>query len=709
MQTQLDCARPARRRAIRKSGAQRSHAEALEPRRLLTALTVNGTSDPDTITVSTDGTTITIVNDGVTTQFADSAFNEIDVIPMGDGDLVNVNSSGDNLVSVDFAAGGSGSGGLVPVDQLYVGGQTTKSLAGITSTVHVSGLNDPLPVIATIDDINGTIARTYSVGAASTQWTGSTGQLTYGSTVSVNIAGGSGGDEYDVGAITGSHATLAIAAGSGNDLLTTSTNHKINATDDVQFDGGGGSNTLLLDDSGTPAAFITYSVTASVAGYSSGANHIQYAHVSTLNFFPSGAAQVSVLGTNAGELVNVRLLNNSGVNLGNVGTSLDSFGGGGVSVFGAAGFEQVRLNDDASTTAHHYSLVNNAITRDSAASPICTVDGAVDNFTLSMGSGANTVDAGLLTSAGPSTLDGNTVPFTMFANTGTEQLNLSDQFSTFAGTYTIAAGTFTRGSWTIAYDATLQHLTLRAASGTNTINVDAAPGASTDVPTISGGGGNDTVNVNPDGGAPASVALDQTETLGALNASSGGSAKLASANNQIVTVNSLSIAASGATVDVSNHQLNVGTTTAATIRGLLHSNQLITTASGGTLGYANLSASSVEVRFTLGGDATLNRSVDVGDLGALATNYGTTAGGVWAQGDFDYNGTVDVGDLGALATHYGQTLTGGLAEPAAAEGSPSALVLSSHAADVTVEAPLAPGQSAYDRLFNDTASIDRLL
>jgi hypothetical protein len=31
----------------------------------------------------------------------------------------------------------------------------------------------------------------------------------------------------------------------------------------------------------------------------------------------------------------------------------------------------------------------------------------------------------------------------------------------------------------------------------------------------------------------------------------------------------------------------------------------------------------------------------------------------WAQGDFDYNGSVDVADLGALATYYGDSLAGG--------------------------------------------------
>jgi hypothetical protein len=90
-----------------------------------------------------------------------------------------------------------------------------------------------------------------------------------------------------------------------------------------------------------------------------------------------------------------------------------------------------------------------------------------------------------------------------------------------------------------------------------------------------------------------------------------------------------------------------------------------------------------EVRFTLGGDASLDQKVDVGDLGALATNYGLTANAVWAQGDFNNDGKVDVGDLGILATNYGQTLGGG-GGGAANAPSPAAVALSDNATFSTV-------------------------
>jgi len=74
----------------------------------------------------------------------------------------------------------------------------------------------------------------------------------------------------------------------------------------------------------------------------------------------------------------------------------------------------------------------------------------------------------------------------------------------------------------------------------------------------------------------------------------------------------------------------------------------------------------IKVATALGGDANVDGMVDVADLGALASHYGTTSGAVWAQGDFDWNGTVDVADLGALATNYGASLPSGAASAAMA-------------------------------------------
>jgi hypothetical protein len=63
-------------------------------------------------------------------------------------------------------------------------------------------------------------------------------------------------------------------------------------------------------------------------------------------------------------------------------------------------------------------------------------------------------------------------------------------------------------------------------------------------------------------------------------------------------------------------------------------------------------STSVIIKYTYGGDANLDGQVDVTDLGALATNWQTSAS--WTGGDFNYDGFVDVTDLGALATNWQQ-------------------------------------------------------
>jgi glucose/arabinose dehydrogenase len=52
----------------------------------------------------------------------------------------------------------------------------------------------------------------------------------------------------------------------------------------------------------------------------------------------------------------------------------------------------------------------------------------------------------------------------------------------------------------------------------------------------------------------------------------------------------------------------------------------------------------------LGGDADLTRTVDVNDLGLLASHW--QGPGAWKDGDFDHNGSIDVNDLGILASNW---------------------------------------------------------
>ena len=74
-----------------------------------------------------------------------------------------------------------------------------------------------------------------------------------------------------------------------------------------------------------------------------------------------------------------------------------------------------------------------------------------------------------------------------------------------------------------------------------------------------------------------------------------------------------------------------------------------------SVGWADDAAGVLTVMYTLAGDGTLDGTVDGGDLGGFASNYGGS-GKTWSQGDYNYDGLVDGADLGLLATNYGQSI-----------------------------------------------------
>jgi hypothetical protein len=173
-----------------------------------------------------------------------------------------------------------------------------------------------------------------------------------------------------------------------------------------------------------------------------------------------------------------------------------------------------------------------------------------------------------------------------------------------------------------------------------------------------------TLNVsgNVNGGAGSSLKLN------------GRRVNLTGSSSQVVKAGELTLATSGK-LDIGDGNLIVdhaGTSPAADLRaaviaGRLTSADLTSTtaigirdvAAAGTLLGQSYDATTTLVRFTLKGDATLDRTVNFDDLLALAAGY--NAAGTWQQGDFNYDGQVNFDDLLSLAANYNQTLTGSLA------------------------------------------------
>jgi autotransporter-associated beta strand protein len=93
--------------------------------------------------------------------------------------------------------------------------------------------------------------------------------------------------------------------------------------------------------------------------------------------------------------------------------------------------------------------------------------------------------------------------------------------------------------------------------------------------------------------------------------------------------------------------------------GYTLSSELLGTSGGSFMGGA-VDGSSVLVRATVIGDATLDGEVDFADLVRLAQNYNSSGAGVgWFDGDFNYDGTVDFNDLVGLAQHYDAAMPAG--------------------------------------------------
>lgn len=82
-----------------------------------------------------------------------------------------------------------------------------------------------------------------------------------------------------------------------------------------------------------------------------------------------------------------------------------------------------------------------------------------------------------------------------------------------------------------------------------------------------------------------------------------------------------------------------------------------------------IDATSLLMRFTLLGDANLDRIVNISDFSLLAANFNQN--GIWSRGDFNYDGTINISDFAALAANFNQSLPtdlprGSVPEPASA-------------------------------------------
>lgn len=278
---------------------------------------------------------------------------------------------------------------------------------------------------------------------------------------------------------------------------------------------------------------------------------------------------------------------------------------------------------------------------------------------------------------GNGTLDGLESPVTIGASSG-DVLHLDDSTNEFGQTYTITGNSVTRSVFAGVTYSGIAEVRLRSGNQVDTFNASNTVG----IPVvIDGQGGADVLNLNITATGTAEVVMDTTQDFARINGNTGGRLTLRGEAGLVLTTNSSDYEADvyldrGFIIERNSQAaggLNywrdrlVGATNNTTPQ--LRSTFADTSSASDTIGYGyaqNVAVTSIDgnglaagdllLRYTLRGDANLDKTVNFDDLLLVAQNYSSSATGrQWTQGDFNLSGKTDFDDLLALAQNYGQS------------------------------------------------------
>lgn len=247
---------------------------------------------------------------------------------------------------------------------------------------------------------------------------------------------------------------------------------------------------------------------------------------------------------------------------------------------------------------------------------------------------------------------------------------------------------FSVGSTANSQNTVFGAVTVQGGAAHDTFDVYA--GDTTSPPVLLASAGEDDLSLRALSAPSAVVTLGGSMSLGSLSASVGARVTLPRNGSSALRVRNLSVATNGANMgrlDLNDNMLlwnYLPSSPESDLRDMLRAGYAggawtgagvmssTAAASSGnyTLGYADASAllptlpgtfageaiaaNTLIVRYTIAGDANLDRVVGFGDLVLLAQHYGQS-GRSYADGDFKYSsaGKIDFDDLVILAQHYG--------------------------------------------------------
>lgn len=621
--------------------------------------TVNSTSVPTTINGNAGNDTINIAQLGGNLDAIDGAVslsggNGTDTVHLFDGTSTDANSYliNDNSVSnlnfaglnyafmegvvvncadgantIDIATTAAG----VPVTVNGDGGADTLRLAfssgdigGVDGRVTFDG-GAAADLVTVYDDLNAT-NDVWDVGLATVRQAGFAG-LDYTNTVeTVSIEASSGINTFNIMSASASTA-VRIDGNNGNDVMSVGQGDLDNdILSNVTLIGGGGSDSVLFNDQTDGLGADIYTMQNDTLRKITGGTS-SWQTVESVEVFGSNNAdayEIISMATAIPVTINGGNGNDQFI-LGAAVTGVLSSMPGALTIFGDAGTsDSITVNDTGSTLPDQYLLTSTLLEYAGLGSMTYFT---VESLRLNASTGNNIITVG--TTA-------NLTPVSIFANNGTDTITVQDT----------------------------------AANAPVTI-----------LPSI----GNDTVNVNPNGGTPATVRFGGTQRIGALTISNGGRAETLAAN-MVITASSVDVGAAGV-LNLADNTLIVdytGASPVSTIGSLLTTGRnngawtgnginssAAASQSNRALGYAeatdifgtfpasfageSVDNTSVLVRYTLLGDATLDRTVNISDFALLAANF-NVSGTRWSSGNFNFDAQTDISDFATLAANFNTSI-----------------------------------------------------
>jgi fibronectin-binding autotransporter adhesin len=181
-------------------------------------------------------------------------------------------------------------------------------------------------------------------------------------------------------------------------------------------------------------------------------------------------------------------------------------------------------------------------------------------------------------------------------------------------------------------------------------------------------------NNNPYSGGTAvnagRLVIERANSLGTGAVTIGSAGTLAVQQDFGTHTMALPTIEAGGRLDITNNEVVLQGTSLAAANALVQSGYAGGSWTGAGINSSSAAAQSgravgigtagddVLVKFTWGGDATLDGSVTIADLGVLAANWQANER-YWFHGDFNFDGSVNIADLGILAANWQKGTSGG--------------------------------------------------